>query len=188
MGEPIRATRRAHEPDAVQFELGAVRVKDIFHLIRAVWPERHRKRYPVGQRPGYKRLADYILITLGTSEGTVESIAIRFQDVRLEAVEQPDESLAMEASRCKPYDGGARLGRRDDGVREVPRPVPPGLIRGGAVEALGSRAEVRGHRRMISRRQEWCAAHDEQHPEMTEHPPGGGWNRQLSRDHAQAPR
>lgn len=41
-------------------------------------------------------LADYILITLGTSERTSEPIAIRFQDVRFEAVEQPDGSLAMD--------------------------------------------------------------------------------------------
>ena len=38
------------------------------------------------------RLADYILITLGTSERTAEPIAIRFQDVRFEAV---DENLML---------------------------------------------------------------------------------------------
>ena len=41
----------------------------------------------MGRRPNYKLLADYILITLGTSERTAEPIAIRFQDVRFEAVE-----------------------------------------------------------------------------------------------------
>ena len=97
VANPIRATRRADEPDTVYFELDAVQVKYILHLIREVWPERHRKRYPVGRRPNYKLLADYILITLGTSERTAEPIAIRFQDVRFEAVEQPDGSLTMEA-------------------------------------------------------------------------------------------
>ncbi|WP_299088150.1 phage integrase central domain-containing protein [uncultured Microbacterium sp.] len=97
VANPIRATRRADEPDTVYFELHAVQVKYILHLIRDVWPERHRARYPVGRRPNYKLLADYILITLGTSERTAEPIAIRFQDVRFEAVEQPDGSLTMEA-------------------------------------------------------------------------------------------
>lgn len=97
VANPIRATRRADEPDTVYFELDAVQVKYILHLIREVWPGRHRKRYPVGRRPNYKLLADYILITLGTSERTAEPIAIRFQDVRFEAVEQPDGSLTMEA-------------------------------------------------------------------------------------------
>jgi integrase len=97
VANPIRATRRSDEPATVYFELDAVQVKYILHLIREVWPERHRKRYPVGRRPGYKLLADYILITLGTSERTAEPIAIRFQDVRFEAVEQPDGSLTMEA-------------------------------------------------------------------------------------------
>ena len=97
VANPIRATRRADEPDTVYFELDAVQVKYILHLIREVWPERHRKRYPVGRRPNYKLLTDYILITLGTSERTAEPIAIRFQDVRFEAVEQPDGSLTMDA-------------------------------------------------------------------------------------------
>ena len=97
VANPIRATRRADEPDTVYFELDAVQVKYVLHLIRDVWPERHRTRYPVGRRPNYKLLADYILITLGTSERTAEPIAIRFQDVRFEAVEQPDGSLTMEA-------------------------------------------------------------------------------------------
>lgn len=97
VANPIRATRRADEPDTVYFELDAVQVKYVLHLIRDVWPERHRARYPVGRRPNYKLLADYILITLGTSERTAEPIAIRFQDVRFEAVEQPDGTLTMEA-------------------------------------------------------------------------------------------
>lgn len=97
VANPIRATRRADEPDTMYFELDAVQVKYILHLIRNVWPERHRVRYPVGRRPNYKLLADYILITLGTSQRTAELIAIRFQDVRFEAVEQPDGSLTMEA-------------------------------------------------------------------------------------------
>ncbi|MFS2241477.1 phage integrase central domain-containing protein [Microbacterium sp. OR16] len=97
VANPIRATRRADEPDTMYFELDAVQVKYILHLIRNVWPERHRVRYPVGRRPNYKLLADYILITLGTSQRTAEPIAIRFQDVRFEAVEQPDGSLTMEA-------------------------------------------------------------------------------------------
>lgn len=97
VANPIRATRRTDEPEAVYFELDAVQVKYILHLIREVWPERHRARYPVGRRPNFKLLADYILITLGTSERTAEPIAIRFQDVRFEAVEQPDGSLTMEA-------------------------------------------------------------------------------------------
>ena len=58
MANPIRATRRADEPDTVYFELDAVQVKYILHLIREVWPERHRARYPVGRRPNYKLLAD----------------------------------------------------------------------------------------------------------------------------------
>lgn len=97
VANPIRATRRADEPETVYFELDAVQVKYILHLIRDVWPERHRARYPVGRRPNFKLLADYILITLGTSERTAEPIAIRFQDVKFEAVEQPDGSLTMEA-------------------------------------------------------------------------------------------
>lgn len=97
VANPVRATRRADEPDTVYFELDAVQVKYILHLVRDVWPERHRARHPVGRRPNYKLLADYILITLGTSERTAEPIAIRFQDVRFEAVEQPDGSLTMEA-------------------------------------------------------------------------------------------
>lgn len=96
VANPIRATRRADEPDTFYFELDAVQVKHILHLIRDVWPERHRARYPVGRRPNFKLLADYILITLGTSERTSEPIAIRFQDVRFEAVEQPDGSLMMD--------------------------------------------------------------------------------------------
>lgn len=44
----------------------------------------------MGRRPNDKLLAGYILITLGTPERTAEPIAIRFQDVRFEAVEQPD--------------------------------------------------------------------------------------------------
>lgn len=51
----------------------------------------------MGRRTNDKLLAGYILITLGTSERTAEPIAIRFQDVRFEAVEQPDGSLTMEA-------------------------------------------------------------------------------------------
>lgn len=97
VANPIRATRRSDEPDTMYFELDAVQVKYILHLIRDVWPERHRARYPVGRRPNYKLLTDYILITLGTSERTAEPIAIRFQDVRFEAVEQPDGSLTMDA-------------------------------------------------------------------------------------------
>ncbi|WP_454118901.1 phage integrase central domain-containing protein [Microbacterium lacticum] len=97
VANPIRATRRADEPDTVYFELDMVQIKHILHLIRDVRPERHRARYPVGRRPNYKLLADYILITLGTSERTAEPVAIRFQDVRFEAVEQPDGSLTMEA-------------------------------------------------------------------------------------------
>ncbi|MTE24625.1 tyrosine-type recombinase/integrase [Microbacterium sp. ZXX196] len=96
VANPIRATRRADEPSTVYFELDAVQVKYILHLIREVWPERHRARFPVGRRPNFKLLADYILITLGTSERTAEPIAIRFQDVRFEAVEQPDGSLTMD--------------------------------------------------------------------------------------------
>ncbi len=97
VANPIRATRRSDEPDTVYFELDAVQVKYILHLIRDVWPERHRARYPLGRRPNYKLLTNYILITLGTSERTAEPIAIRFQDVRFEAVEQPDGSLTMDA-------------------------------------------------------------------------------------------
>lgn len=48
VANPVRATRRADEPDTVYFELDAVQVKYILHLVRDVWPERHRKRYPVG--------------------------------------------------------------------------------------------------------------------------------------------
>lgn len=96
VANPIRATRRADEPQTVYFELDAVQVRYILHLIREVWPERHRARYPVGRRPNFKLLADYILITLGTSERTAEPIAIRFEDVKFEAVEQADGSLTME--------------------------------------------------------------------------------------------
>jgi len=96
VANPFRATRRADEPETVYFELDAVQVKYILHLVREVWPARHRDRYPVGRRPNFKLLADYILVTLGTSERTSEPIAIRFQDVRFEAVEQPDGSLTMD--------------------------------------------------------------------------------------------
>lgn len=96
VANPIRATRHADEPDTVYFELDATQVKHILHLIQKVWPERHRERYPVGRRPNFKLLTDYILITLGTSERIAEPTAIRFQDVRFEAVEQPDGCLRME--------------------------------------------------------------------------------------------
>ncbi len=97
VANPIRATRRADEPHTVYFELDAAQVRCILHLIRDEWPARHRARYPVGRRPNFKLLNEYILITLGTSGRTAEPMAIRFQDVRFEASEQPDGSLTMEA-------------------------------------------------------------------------------------------
>lgn len=97
VANPIRATRRADEPATVYFELDASQVKYILHLIRDVWPERHRAQYPVGRRPNFALLADYILITLGTSERIAEPIAIRFQDVRFEAVAHSDGRLTMNA-------------------------------------------------------------------------------------------
>lgn len=96
VANPVRATRRADEPDTVYFELDAVQVKYILHLVRDVWPERHRARYPVGRRPNYKLLADYILITLGTSERTAEPIAIQVVDVEVALRLDVDEGGAVE--------------------------------------------------------------------------------------------